>query len=166
MTDPDPQQLLRAQVVALLQGGQAHMGFAAAVADFPPALINARAPRVPYTFWHLVEHVRLAQADILDYLTNPAYHAPTWPQDYWPPREAQATPDTWAASIAACQRDLDALVALVADPRTDLFAPVPSNSAHTVLREALLVADHNAYHTGELAILRQVAEAWSPAREV
>lgn len=160
----DPQQSLRAQVVALLRGGQAHMGFAAAVADFPEEAINARPPRVPYTFWHLVEHVRLAQADILDYLTDPAYRAPAWPQDYWPPLDAQATPEMWAASVAAFQRDLDALIGLATDERTDLFAPVPSNPGHSLLREFLLVADHNAYHTGELGILRQVAGAWPAER--
>ena len=85
--------LLRAQVVALLRGGQAHMGFAEAAAAFPAALINARPPNVAYTFWHLVEHVHLTQADILDYLQNPAYREPVWPDEYWPLRDAQATMD-------------------------------------------------------------------------
>ena len=161
----DSQQPLRDQLVALLQGGHAHMGFAEAVADFPPAMINTRPPRVPYTFWHLVEHLRLTQADILDYVANPDYRAPSWPEDYWPPREAEATWADWQASVAAFQRDLNALVALVADEGTDLFALVPSNPAHNLLREALLVADHNAYHIGELGILRQVTNAWPSGHE-
>ena len=123
MDRPDP---LRAQVVALLRGGQAHMGFAAAAEEFPAALINARAPNVGYTFWHLVEHVRITQADILDYVTNPRYREPAWPAEYWPPRDAQATNDDWARSVAAFERDLAALIAVVEDAGTGLFGTVPS----------------------------------------
>ena len=153
---------LREQLVGLLRGGNAHMGFDAAVADFPAALINARPPNLEYTFWHLLKHLRLAQTDILEYVTTADYRERAWPDDYWPPREARATKAQWDASVAAFRRDLDALVAIVADERTDLFGPVPSHAAHTVLREALIVADHNAYHVGELGILRQVEGAWGP----
>ncbi len=156
--------VLRAQVVALLRGGQAHMGFAEAVAAFPAALINARAPHVAYTFWHLVEHVRLTQADILDYVTNADYREPAWPDEYWPSRDAQATKDDWDRSVAAFEQDSEALIAVVEDAGTDLFSTVPSGGEHTILREALLVADHNAYHVGELGILRQVADAWGRTR--
>ena len=155
----DRDRRLRDQLVGLLRGGNAHMDFATAVADFPEALINARPPNVDYTFWHLIEHLRLTQADILEYVTSAAYRERDWPDDYWPPRDARATKADWDASVAAFQRDLDALVAIVADEATDLFAPVPSNDQHTILREALIVADHNAYHIGELGILRQVANA-------
>jgi hypothetical protein len=158
----DRDRLLRNQLVGLLRGGDAHMPFAAAVADFPQALINTRPPNVPYTFWHLLEHLRLTQADILEYVTRADYRERAWPADYWPVREARATKDDWEASVAAFGRDLEALVALVADAATDLFGPVPSHAAHTVLREVLIVADHNAYHIGELGILRQVAGAWGP----
>ncbi len=136
------------------------MPFAEAVADFPEALVNARPPHVGYTFWHLIEHLRLTQADILAYLTRADYEAPEWPRGYWPAAEARAAKADWDASVAAFRRDLDALVAIVADEATDLLAPVPSNAEHTILREALLVADHNAYHVGELGILRQVERAW------
>ena len=122
-------------------------------------------PRVPYAFWHLLEHLRLAQADILAYLTGADYAAPAWPDGYWPAPDAQGTKQDWDASVAAFQRDLAAIVAIVADDGTDLFGPVPSNGEHTVLREALIVADHNAYHVGELGILRQVAGAWGDSRE-
>jgi len=156
---------LRDQVVGLLRGGQAHMRFAEAAADFPPSQINTRPPHVPYTFWHLLEHLRLTQADILDYITDADYQEREWPRDYWPAPDAEATPEDWDASVAAFTRDLDRLLAIAADPGTDLLAPVPSNPTHTVLREILLVADHNAYHIGELAILRQVAAAWGPTHE-
>ena len=160
----DRDRRLRAQVVDLLRGGHAHMPFAAAVVDFPEALINARAPNVAYTFWHLLEHLRLTQADILAYLTRADYEEREWPRDYWPAPDATATKQEWDGSVAAFRRDLAAIVAIVADEGTDLFGPVPSNPEHTVLREALLVADHNAYHVGELAILRQVADAWGDRR--
>ena len=158
----DRDRRLREQVVGLLRGGNAHMGFDEAVADFPAALVNARPPNVGYTFWHLLEHLRLAQADILEYVTRADYRERAWPDDYWPPREAQATTAQWDESVAAFRRDLDALVAIVADEATDLFGAVPSHAEHTILREALIVADHNAYHVGELGILRQVEGAWGP----
>jgi hypothetical protein len=156
----DRDQQLRDQLVDLLRGGHAHMPFAEAVADFPEARINTFPANVDYTFWHLIEHLRLTQADILDYLTNTAYQAPQWPQDYWPARDARATRRDWDDSVAAFQRDLDAIVAIIADANTNLLATVPSNDQHTILREALIVADHNAYHIGELGILRQIENAW------
>ena len=156
----DPQ--LRDQLITLLRGGNAHLPFNEAVAEFPEEAINVRPPHVDYTFWHLVEHLRITQADILDYLTNADYQEPEWPAEYWPPREEQATASDWARSVAAFQRDLEAIVAIVADEQTDLFAPVPSNEQHSVLREVLIVADHNAYHIGELGILRQIDSAWGP----
>ena len=156
----DRDRALREQLIGLLRGGHAHLAFGEAVADFPPALINSRPPNVPYTFWHLLEHLRLAQADILAYLTRADYEAPDWPDEYWPAPEAVATKDDWDGSVAAFRRDMDAIVAIVADEGTELFGTVPSSTEHTVLREALIVADHNAYHVGELGILRQVAGAW------
>ncbi len=150
----------RNQLVDLLRGGNAHMSFEEAVADFPEAQINERPPHLEYTFWHLLEHLRLTQADILDYLTNAGYQAHSWPAEYWPSREATATKRAWDASVAAFQRDLDAIVAIVTDDDIDLLGTVPSGGEHTVLREALIVADHNAYHVGELGSLRQVADAW------
>ena len=158
----DNQQQLRAHLVGLLRGGNAHMDFDAAVADFPEALINTRPANVDYTFWHLIEHLRLTQADLLAYVTSADYREPAWPAEYWPPKDAQATPADWEASIATFRRELDAFVAIVADVTTDLFAGVPNHAEHTILREALILADHNAYHIGELAILRQVERGWGP----
>ena len=158
----DRDRVLRNHLVGLLRGGNAHMAFDEAVADFPAALINSRPSNVDYTFWHLLEHLRLAQADILAYLTRADYDAPEWPTEYWPAPGARATKDDWDASVAAFQRDIEAIVAIVADAGTDLFGPLPSSEEHTVLREALIVADHNAYHVGELGILRQVERAWGP----
>jgi hypothetical protein len=158
----DRDRLVREQLVGLLRGGNAHMPFTEAVADFPEARINSRPANVDYTFWHLLEHLRITQADILNYLTNAGYDELEWPREYWPEREAQATKADWNNSVAAFRRDLEAIVAIVSDEKTDLLATVPSNAEHTILREALIVADHNAYHIGELAILRQVENAWGP----
>jgi hypothetical protein len=152
---------VRQQVVNLLTMQQAHMGFEGAVADFPHSAINLRAPNVPYTFWHLVEHLRIAQHDILDYCVNPDYAYRKWPDEYWPPRDAETDAAGWQATIAAFRADRNALAALALDPAQDLNAQLPHGEpGHTLLRELLLAADHNAYHTGELAILRGVMGLW------
>ena len=156
MTD-DP---LRQQLTELLEGVGAHMSFDEAVADFPDEAINRRPPNVDYTPWHLLEHLRLTQADILDYVMNEAYVEPHWPTDYWPARDATATRPMFDATIAAFAEDLAALRALVVDPDRDLFAVIPGTPGHTLLREARIDADHNAYHLGEFAILRQVMGTW------
>jgi hypothetical protein len=154
----------REQVLALLRGGNAHMTFDEAVADFPMDRINERPPHVPYTPWHLVEHLRLTQRDILDFSAAPDYQERTWPDDYWPDPAAEAAPDNWDESLRRFRDDLAAMQALVADRNQDLHAPLPNGNGQTLFREALLVADHNAYHVGELAILRQVMGAWPAAR--
>jgi hypothetical protein len=154
---------MRSQLVGLLREGNAHMGFAEAVADFPDAKINVRPQNVEYSFWHLIEHLRLTQLDILEYVTRTDYQEKEWPRDYWPETDADATKAEWDETIAWFTRNLDQLIAIVADESTDLFASVPSSAEHTILREVLVVADHNAYHIGELGILRQVENAWGPS---
>lgn len=154
-------QALRKHVLALLDGGQAHMTFDDAVANFPMSLININPPNVPYTPWHLLEHLRISQFDILEYVRNPSYVSPEWPIGYWPAPSATTDAAGWQRTIDLFNADLRAMRALVADPQTDLLAEIPHGyGGHTILREALLVADHNAYHIGELGILRQVMNAW------
>jgi hypothetical protein len=157
----DTDGALRKHVLALLDGGQAFMRFEDVVANFPPELINTNPPNVPYTPWHLLEHMRITQWDILDYSRNPNYKEIDWPTDYWPARDARTDMDGWQRTIDQFEADLAAMKAIVADPGTDLFVPIAHGyGGHTILREALLVADHNAYHIGELGILRQVMNAW------
>ncbi|MCB8982530.1 MAG: DinB family protein [Ardenticatenaceae bacterium] len=152
---------LREQLVNLLVKRQAHMTFEDAVANFPEAWINGRAPAVPYTFWHLLEHLRISQYDILDYIRNPAYEELDFPDDLWPAREAETDRAGWQATIDQFLADRQALVDIVRDPATDLLAQIPHGwEGHNVLREILVVADHNAYHVGELGILRQVVGCW------
>jgi hypothetical protein len=153
--------ILRAEIRKLLQGGNAHMTFDEAIAHFPRAQMNTRPPNVPYTPWHLLEHLRITQWDILEFIRNPHHLSPPWPAGYWPAQDAQAEDTAWEQTIAAFRADLSALQQLAADPSVDLYAPIPHGNGQTVLRELLLAADHNAYHIGEFAILRQVMQTWN-----
>jgi hypothetical protein len=108
----------------------------------------------------LLEHLRLAQLDILEYSRDPKHVSPKWPEGYWPKQEAPPSEEAWNKSVAGCKADLKAMQALVSNPKTDLFMPLPNTDGHTVLREALLLADHNAYHLGQLVMLRRMAGAW------
>ena len=157
-------ETVRKQLLALLQGGNAHMPFDQAVANFPPAYYNSPPPNVPYTPWHLLEHLRLAQGDILEFIRNPDYVSPDWPEGYWPPHEAQADGSAWNQTLARFQEDQEALAGIVLDPATDLYADLPHAPGYNILREILVVSDHNAYHIGEFAILRQVMETWMEER--
>lgn len=157
--------ILRTKIVELLEGKQAHMPFDEAVADFPQNLINAQAPNVEYTFWHLVEHLRITQWDILDFSRNPNYKYIKWPDNYWPPKKAQATQKQWDESVTLFKKDLTEMIALIKNPDSDLYTPFPWGEGQNLVREAFVVADHNAYHIGELAILRQVTLAWSSLRK-
>jgi hypothetical protein len=155
---------VRLQLAELLDGHGAHMTFEEAIADFPDAAINVRPPNVEYTPWHLLEHLRLTQADILAYVTNPDYVEPDWPIDYWPDPDAMATRHDFDLTNRAFIVDRAALRALVMDPARDLTAVIPRTPGHTLLREVRIDADHNAYHVGEFAITRQVMGTWPASR--
>lgn len=154
-------QHTRQQLVNFLTVRQAHMTIEDAVKNFPMAHINTRPQGVQYTFWHLLEHLRICQWDILDYIRNPNYQNMDWPREYWPELDAVADEAGWNHTIAQFIADRDALVAIINDPQTDLYAPIPHGyDGHTILREILVVGDHNAYHIGELGILRQTLGLW------
>jgi hypothetical protein len=150
---------VRAEVRNLVHG-PSYMTFDDVVADFPMRHINARPPNVPYTPWHLLEHMRLAQRDILEYIEDRDYRLPRWPEDYWPEREVKADAQAWRKTVAAFRRDRAALEKIAARAKVELAAPLPYARQHTFIRELLIVAEHNAYHIGEFAILRQVMGAW------
>jgi hypothetical protein len=156
----DTSEPLREHIINVLKGRGAHAEFEAAVADFPPNLRGAKPTGAPHTPWQLLEHLRLAQSDILEFTVDPAHVSPPWPEGYWPESEAPPSDAAWDESIADFNTDSEALQALVADPKTDLTAPLPHGQGQTVLREALLVADHNAYHIGQLVMLRVLLDAW------
>jgi hypothetical protein len=156
----NPDKTLREELLRLLQGGHAHMDLDQAVADFPADFINVRPPNVPYTPWHLLEHLRITQWDILEFVRDPGHMSPQWPKGYWPDPDAKADEAQWKATIDAFRSDLRALEAIVQDPQTDFFGPIPHAKDYNILREILLVADHSAYHIGEFGILRQVMGTW------
>lgn len=151
----------RGQLVNLLTVRQAHMIFEDAVAGFPLEHINTHPTGLEYTFWHLLEHLRICQWDILDYCRNPNYKELNFPDDLWPARDALTDAAGWQHTIDQFLSDQAAFVALIQNPSTDLYAPIPHGyGGHTILREVLVVADHNAYHIGEFGILRQVMHIW------
>ncbi len=159
-------QELRKQLVHLLSLRQAHVDFEDAVADFPIQHINTKASNCNYSFWHLLEHMRICQKDILEYIISEHYVWPNFPDDLWPKEDAIITPEGWQDSIGQFINDRDALVDIIQDPKTDLFAPLPNSAKHqhNILREINIIASHNAYHTGELVILRKTLGIW-PAKD-
>ena len=155
---------LEKQLLALLKGGQAHAGFDKAVNDLPSELRGERPEHVPYSAWQLLEHLRITQRDILDFSTNrggAGYQPLKWPEEYWPKQAAPAEDAAWQASVDAMRRDREAFEALVQAEEADLVTPFPWGDGQTLLREALLLADHTAYHVGELVLLRRLLGAWS-----
>ena len=152
---------LRDHVVYLLRGGGAHLSFDKAVARLPAKLRGAKPAGVPHTPWRLLEHMRIAQWDILDFCRNPGYVSLEFPKGYWPQGDAPPNSKAWDASIKAFRKDLKAMEDLVEDAETDLFARIPHGEGQTILREALLVADHNAYHLGQLIVIRRLLGAWA-----
>lgn len=159
----DADNLVREHVLQVLRGGNAHMTLEQAVANFPVDHINDLFPNGTYTPWHLLEHLRISQWDILDFIRNPHYQEIEWPKDYWPAPDTQATEADWQRTLAQFQDDMRQLQQIASDPQTDLYARIPHGTGQTILREMLLVADHNAYHIGEFAIMRQVMGTWGSA---
>ncbi|HEX8352366.1 MAG TPA: DinB family protein [Pyrinomonadaceae bacterium] len=150
---------LREHLLYLLRGGGAHVKFEEALKDFPAELYNARTAGVPYTPWQLLEHMRVAQWDILEFSRSAAHVSPDWPEGYWPDKSFEAGTDDWRRSVGRFREDLREVEALVEDESNDLYAAIPHGEGQTLLREALLVADHNAYHLGALVTLRRALEA-------
>jgi hypothetical protein len=153
-------QSLRDHLLYLLRGGGAHLDFDSALAKLPPKLRGAKPKGVPHTPWRLLEHMRIAQWDILEFCRNPRHVSPEFPEDYWPKGDGPPNAAAWSKAIKTFQSDLKAMQDMVANPSTDLFAPIPHGEGQTILREALLVADHNAYHLGQLVVVRRALGAW------
>ena len=154
-------QQLREHVLNLLRGGGAHLDFEKAIAELPGELRGAKPGGIPHTPWRLLEHLRICQWDIFEYSRNSKHVSPDFPEGYWPDSDAPPTDDAWDKSVEAFRSDLRAMQDLVNDPTVDLMAQIPHGKAgHTVLREALLVADHNAYHLGQLVVIRRALGAW------
>jgi hypothetical protein len=153
-------QILRDHLLELLRSRSAHLDFEKAIGGLPATLRGAKAAGLPHTVWQLLEHLRIAQWDILEFSRNPDHVSPDWPAGYWPETEAPPDAAAWEGSVESFRRDLQAMQDLVADPGTDLYAKLPWGDGQTILREAMLVADHNAYHLGQIVSVRQALGAW------
>lgn len=151
---------LRDHLLYLLKDGGAHANFEAAVKDLPAAVRGKRPAGSPHSPWELLEHLRIAQRDILEFIRDPRHVSPEFPAGYWPRDPAPPDEKAWDKSVAAFRADFEAVTALVEKKSTDLFKPLPHGDGQTILREALLVADHNAYHLGQLVLVRKLLEAW------
>jgi len=154
---------LREHLLYLLRGGGAHLDFEKAIDGLPAELRGAKPAGLPFTAWRLLEHLRISQWDVLEFSRNPHHVSPSWPAGYWPETDEPPDDAAWEKSIKEFHASLKGLQKLVANPAADLFAPIPHGEGQTVLREALLVADHNAYHLGQLVMLRRLLGAWSEA---
>jgi hypothetical protein len=159
MTDKND-SAFRLHLLYLLEGGGAHAKFDDVVAGIPPELRGQKPTGLPHSAWMLLEHLRIAQWDILEFSRNPKYKSPKWPEGYWPKTDAPPSTAAWDASIKDFHKDLKAMQDLVENPKTDLFARIPWGDGQTILREALLVADHNAYHLGQLVDVRRLLGIW------
>jgi DinB superfamily len=153
-------EALREQLAKVIDWNEAHADFHAAVDDFPPKLRGRVPEGLPYSAWQLLEHIRLALWDILEFSRDARHKSPAWPDGYWPKTAEPPSADAWDNSVKDIEKHVAAMRELITDPAHDLFAPLPHGTGQTLLREALLVADHNAYHLGQLVLLRRALGAW------
>jgi len=151
---------LRKQVVNLLSGEGAHVSFRDAIRGIPPKFRGIQPEGAPHSLWQELEHIRIANWDILEFSRDARHVSPKWPEGYWPKTAAPPSDAAWKKSMAQADRDLAEMEKLVLDPKTDLFAKIPHGDGQTILREALLVADHNAYHVGQIVLIRKLLGIW------
>ena len=159
MDRPDQKAML-AELTNLLTKGNAHATFEEATAGLTPETWNRHVADVPYTIWQLVEHVRIAQEDIVEFCLDPEYESPKWPEGYWPAPTASADEEQWQETLDHIRQTRQRFLHLLHAPGTDLLAKIPHGTGQTILREAFLIADHAAYHTGEIILLRRLLHAW------
>jgi hypothetical protein len=159
----DNNAALRQHLLDLLKGGNAHANFQDAIKDFPVEVRGKRPKGSPHSPWEVLEHMRIAQADILEFSRDAKHQSPKWPEGYWPQKPEPPDEKAWDRSVHSFCQDLQTMSALVADEATDLYAQIPHGDGQTILREALLAADHNAYHLGQLVLLRRILGAWNVA---
>jgi hypothetical protein len=152
--------ILRNHLVDLLVGRNAHVDIESALKGLPAKLRGAKPKGSPHTLWQLLEHIRIAQWDILEFSRNKKHVSPPWPEGYWPKTDAPPSPAAWSKSLKQVRDDLKSMEKLVRNKKSDLFRPIPHGDGQTLLREALLLADHNAYHVGQLVTVRKLLDAW------
>ena len=156
----DSDAVMREQLVELLKGKSAHLSFDEAIAGLPAKMRGVKPPGTPHTVWRLVEHMRIAQWDILEFSKDGRHKSPKWPDEYWPDGDAPRDARQWNDSVKQFKADLKEMMRMVKDKKVDLLAPIPGGQGQTVFREAMLVADHNAYHIGQIVMLRRVLGEW------
>ncbi len=161
MAQDQTDESIRKHVLYLLRGGGAHLSFDDFVSSFPPDLCSRQIEGLPYTPWQVLEHMRLAQWDILEFSRDPDHISPEFPKGYWPKSDELGNPTLWKQTSEQFRNDLQEMEALVEDPATDLHAKIPHGDGQTILREALLIADHNAYHLGVLAVMARIVKTVS-----
>ena len=155
------EQQLKKHLSTLVSGKGAHADFDTAVKGISSDHYGAEVKGLPYTLWQIVEHMRLSQNDILDYMRNPDYKERSWPEGYWPKEGKPPKKDSWDQSVKSIKKDLREVKTIIENPKTDLFAQVPhGEKGHTILREVLLIADHNAYHVGQIIVIRRLLGDW------
>ena len=153
---------LRQQLAKAIDWHEAHADLAAAVDNFPVELRGQVPQGMPHSAWQLLEHIRIALWDIVEFCGDPRHKSPPWPDGYWPKKPAPLDEEAWEQSVESIRDNLKAMRQMINDPKHDLFAPIPGGSGQTLLRETLLAADHNAYHLGQLVLVRRALEAWEP----
>lgn len=152
---------IRRQILWLLNSENAHATFEAAIDGLPAGLRGVRPAELPHSVWELVEHLRIAQWDIVEFTLDPQHPSPAWPEGYWPPQAAPAGEEQWQHSVEQFRADLQRMAAIVSDPARNLLAPLDGKpGGPTVMREALLLSDHNAYHIGQIVLVRRLLHAW------
>lgn len=149
---------IREHLLTLLSGAGAHIGYEAAFEQFPPELRGKKPTGAPHTAWELLEHLRFAQRDILDFSRDLNYQEAKWPDAYWPKQDTPPDRHAWDETVSAFLADLEEFKKMVTDPRQDLFSPFPLATGKPLLRNVLLVADHNSYHLGQMVYLRKMLE--------
>ena len=159
MSEPNNNQALRDQLLSLLESGNAHISIDDFVKDFPADKCSVRVEGLPYTAWQVLEHMRLAQWDMLEFSRNADHVSPKWPKGYWAAEDETGTPELWNQTVKQFQSDRNAFSDLIRDPATDLFAKIPHGTGQTILREALVLADHNSNHLGALIAMNRIIKS-------
>lgn len=154
------EKVLREMLTSMLKGGEAHVPVKTALQDVKAEFRNVRPKKEIHSVWENLEHIRIAQKDIIEYMLKPDWESPVWPDEYWPSPAEEASDEKWENSINEFFRDLEKMVKVVNDPKFDLTAPLPHAAQHNYLRQAFLVADHNAYHTGQIILVRKMLGDW------
>ncbi len=152
--------LLRNELLNYLEGRHTHAPYAEIVKDFPEKLMNEKPAGLPYSFWQMLEHLRITQFDMVDFIRNPNYKELEWPKDYWPADDEKATRKMWNESVRKFEEDLNALRKIVKDPKTDFFAPIPHGTGQTIMKEVLQIIEHAGYHLGQFLVMRRLAGEW------